>query len=124
MAVTLTVMNGPSGVDNSQRRTILQGTAALTGSYTTGGETINWLTLKSVAGNNVLLNTLSTSPLWVEFVLGIPNATPGIYFAVFNYTTKKLQIYTVAGTELAASAYAAPELNSTLFFKAEFANEA
>jgi hypothetical protein len=128
MAITLKVLNAPNGEDNSQRRTVLAGTATLTGSYTTGGEAINWATLTSAAGGNVLLNAVTTTPLWAEFQIAIPGATPLLYLVQYNYATNKLQFYDdgsagLGFAQLGAGAYPADLTAATLRFKAEFANE-
>lgn len=128
MALALKVLNGPSGADNSQRRTILSGTGAVTGSYTAGGIAISWGTLNNVAGDAVLVNAITLTPLWVEFQVGIPGATPLMYILQYNYSTGKLQFY-ASGTatdgldELGATTFPADLTAATLYWKAEFANE-
>lgn len=129
MALALTLYNAPDGADNSQRRTSLNGTGKFTGSYVAGGVAINWLTVANSSGGDALLNSLSTTPLWAEFQVGIPGSTPLLYVLQYNYTTNKLQVY-VSGTatfgldEFAAGAYPADLTAGTVYFKAEFRNEA
>jgi len=128
MAIALTLFNAPDGGDNTQRRTVLAGTAVLSGTYTTGGETIVWPTLNAVNGTKVEINTLfPTAPIWVEFVLGIPGSPATDILADYNYSTSKLQLYANAtGLELASgftyagTGYASP---AVLYFKAEFRAE-
>lgn len=138
MALALTVALAPNGADNSQRRTIREGTAKLTGTYpaTAGGEAINWLTVMNAGGTDVLLNTLTpTAPLWVEFQVGITSgANPqSIPFLQYNYSTGKLQLYGMAAAagentlleEVAESfSYPAGLTGATLYWKAEWANNA
>lgn len=133
MALALKLIMGPKGGDNSQRRTIIQGTAVFSGSYVAGGEAINWLTQPTnFEGGTVLLNTLSTAPLWVEFQQTSPaTSTPVWYSLQYNYTSNKLQVFvtgTAAGgsAELTAGAYTTTlaAAGVTFQFKAEFLNEA
>lgn len=131
MALALTILPSPDGGDNSQRRTALYGTALLSGSYTAGGETINWLTLASTSGGDSQINTLTpTTPLWVEFQLGVPiAATPLNYIFQYNYSTGKLQIFQSGASgsgfgELAAGAYPAALTGiAKLYWKAEWRAE-
>lgn len=129
MALALKVLNAPSGDDNSQKRTILQGTGKLTGSYAAGGEAINWETLVDVSGAAVLLNSLSSTPLWAEFQIGIPGATPLWFLLQYNYTTGKLQIAVTGAAagdgfeQLAAGAYPADLTAAIIYWKAEFLSE-
>lgn len=129
MALTLTAENEPATYDYSQKRQILQGTATVTGSYTAGGEAINWTTIKDASGAAVMLNSLATTPKWVEFHTSVPGSTPLWYLAQYNYSTNKLQ-FAVTGAaagdgfeELAASAYPADLTGATLVWKAEFIAE-
>lgn len=132
MALALKLIMGPKGGDNSQRRTIIQGTAVFSGSYVAGGEAINWLTIGAFEGGTALLNTLSTTPLWVEFQQTSPaTSTPVWYSLQYNYTTNKVQVF-VTGTAAAGSAELTPAAYTTTLaaagvtfqFKAEFLNEA
>ena len=131
MALALSLLSAPDGGDNSQRRTMLMGTGVLSGSYTTGGETINWGTVGNSSGGDAQINTLSpTAPLWVEFQLGIVIASsPLMYVIQYNYSTGKLQIFvsnaaTDGLEELAAGAYPASLTGiAKLYFKAEWRAE-
>lgn len=125
MAIALTVLNAPNGDDNTQRRQVIYGTATVSGSYTTGGETINWLTLSSTSGGKVLIETLQTAPAFVEFQMGQPGTgTPTNLFPTYNYTTGKVQFWIAAGTEFPAGAYTANVYTNAIFrFKAEFPRE-
>lgn len=125
MAIALTALNSPNTEDNTQRRVSIEGMAVLSGSYTTGGETVNFLTLSSASGGKVLVDTLQTAPIWVEFQMDTPAATPLLIIAVYNYTTNKLQFYVSStGAELAAGAYAAGYIGTAkLRFKVEFPRE-
>ncbi|MDR5728804.1 MAG: hypothetical protein RB191_15385, partial [Terriglobia bacterium] len=78
MAVTVvaSVLNAPSGQDNSQKRTFIQGTFTLSGTYVAGGFVFPWLTLATAAGENVLIPTTETNPIWVEVQQSLP-ATGG-----------------------------------------------
>ena len=135
MAVTVTakVLNEPSGADNSQRRTIIQGTFTLSGSYVAGGFTFPWSTLQNVAGENVLIPTIDSYPTWVEAYMSIP-ATSGpsyAYVVLWNYSTNQFQIYGSPGTsaqgtgleELAAATLPTDVSGATFAFKAEFLNQ-
>lgn len=130
MALALTLYPAPDGADNSQRRTSLNGTGKFTGSYVAGGVAINWLTVANSSGGDALLNSLSTTPLWAEFQIGIPGSTPLYYILNYNYSTNKLQVADTGAAsgsgfaEFAAGAYSADLLALTVYFKAEFRNEA
>ncbi len=133
MALALKLLGAPKGDNNTQRRTHIQGTATFSGSYVAGGEAINWLTITSFEGGTALLNTLSTAPVWVEFIQTSPaNTSPLWYQLVYNFTTNKLQVVTTgaaagAGSaELAAGAYPAQMTGAgvSFQFQAEFPNEA
>lgn len=132
MALALKTLTPPKGGDNTQRRTVIQGTAVFSGSYASGGEAVNWLTISAFEGGVALLNTLSTAPVWVEFMQTAPaTASPLWYQLAYNYTTNKVQII-VTGTgaagsaELAAGAYPAQITGAGAAFQflAEFPNEA
>jgi hypothetical protein len=124
MALTLTAFNEPKGTDNTQKRLILEGTGVLTGSYTAGGETVNWNTIKDASGQAVLLNSLSATPTWAELDMTAPN-TGGILIPVtYNPATNKFQIWvTTTGNELAAGAYGANYTGASFHFSAEFVAE-
>lgn len=134
MALALTVLNAPSGTDNSQTRTKLYGTAAFSGSYTAGGESVAWGSLNDVSGQVTLVNTLGTpAPVWVEFQLSQPaSGSPAYTFRVeYNYTTGKFQVYgspatSAEGTgfeELAAGSYPANVSGAKWRWAAEFVAE-
>lgn len=125
MALALTALNEPNGLDNTNRRQILEGTGVLSGSYALGGETTNWLTLTDVSGQKVLLDTLQSAPIWVEFIMDTPAATPLLLQPVYNFTTNKLQFYTSStGAELAAGTYPTGYIGTAkLRFKVEFGRE-
>lgn len=127
MANTMKVLNGSTGGDNSQRRTIVQGTMTLSGSYATGGETISWTGLVSADYANVLIPTTDSAPVWTEFYIGIPGTTAVLWLLAYNYSTGKLQIYGQAesGTtngfaEYTAGTYNADLTSATIYWKAEF----
>lgn len=130
MALTLTALNQPSTYDYSQRRQILQGTGVFSGSYVAGGEPVNWNGIKDVSGQNVLLNSLSSSPLWVEAHSSNPaSSSPLWYILQYNYATGKIQVI-VSGAaagdgfeELAAGAYPAALTGAVIAWKAEFSAE-
>lgn len=122
MSLVLTVHNEPNGSDNSQRRTIIEGTAVLSGNYAEGGEAITWTSLQDASGQNVLLNTTNPSPLWAEFQVGVPDGA--VWPLIYNYSTGKLQSFVQStGDEQAAGAYAGSQTGATLYFKAEFQND-
>lgn len=132
MALALKLLKAPNGEDNTQRRTVIQGTAVFTGSYTAGGEAVNWLTITNFEGGTALINSLSTAPVWVEFVQTAPATTsPLWYWLVYNYTTNKVQVIVTGtaaagGAELAATTYPAQMTGAGVAFQflAEFPNEA
>lgn len=132
MSLTMTLLSSPNGADNSQRRTSIYGTATLSGSYTAGGEAINWTTINNAAGSgDALIPTLPPpTPLWVEFQMGVPGVTGPAYapLLLYNYTTGKLEIYGMNASaaegnlleELAAGSYGTNLTSATLYWKAEF----
>jgi hypothetical protein len=113
MALALTLLKAPNDKDNSQRRTILEGTGVLSGSYPAGGEPITW--------TQFLINSSNpTAPVWVEFYVGAfspPTAVP----AVYDYATGTLRLFVSStGDEVATGAYSSVYTSATLYFKAEF----
>lgn len=120
--LTLTVSRSTNGIDNrdnSQRRTIVQFNATVTGDYTEGGETVDW-----AAASGSLPTSEPNNPVWVEVYESIPSADEPIFIpALYNYATNKIQFYAVStGDELAAGAYSASFTGATFAIKAEFVN--
>lgn len=132
MALALKLLASPKGENNTQRRTHIQGTAVFSGSYVAGGEAVNWLTITNFEGGTALINSLSTTPVWVEFIQTSPaTTTPLWYSLVYNFTTNKLQVVVTGsaaggGAELTAGSYATTlaAAGATFQFQAEFVNEA
>ena len=131
MAVTVvaSVLNAPPGADNSQRRTMIQGTFTLSGSYVAGGFAFPWLTLTDASGQAVLLPTPETNPKWVEVQQSIPATAPAYLFLVqWNYSSNLFQIFGSPATsgegtgleEISASTLPTNVSGATFAFKAEF----
>lgn len=120
---TLTLYPYPKGVDNTQRRKIVQGTCAIQASpatYATGGLAITWSQIAPSASADGLTEPTAT-PLLAEFFS--VGGTGFIYG--YNKSTGKLQIFTGAAaqsalTELSAAAVPAGVSGDTIEFYAEF----
>jgi|SRR5579884_675926 hypothetical protein len=130
MANTLTVNNEPYGLDQTQKRIYVHGIIAFSGSYTTGGETLNWTGMKYADGENVLLDTADTQPeiAYFQSVGSTSGGSSSGYLYQWNKKTGKLQIFVSGATgsphsELAAGAYPAGVTGDYVEFEAEFVKE-
>ena len=118
MAATVTFSTAVGRLDSTQSTAIVRGSVALTGSYTAGGDTLNFTSSKSPV--------LSAKPplevLWTEN----PSATitPSGYNIYYQTGTTpangKIRITSAAGTELSAGAYPAALLQANISFLAYF----
>lgn len=124
---TLTVNPYPNGVDNTQRRQIVNGTCLLSagGTYIAGGVPVNWGAI--VDGNTNPPGTFSpqvgpwaAKPITALFYsYGGGEATIPPYLYVYDSTNGTLRIMdTATGVELAA---AAAIVADKIAFEAEFA---
>jgi|SRR5579884_1218708 hypothetical protein len=135
MANTLTVNNEPYGLDQTQKRIYVHGIISLTGSYTTGGETLNWQAMKYADGEAVLLDTSDTQPevAYFQSVGSTSGGSSSGWLYQWNKKTGKLQIF---GTGSGAGASHQEMANSTAYssttppittdlieFEAEFVKE-
>ncbi|MDR5729166.1 MAG: hypothetical protein RB191_17250, partial [Terriglobia bacterium] len=93
-----------------------------------GGFVFPWLTLATAAGENVLIPTTETNPIWVEVQQSLP-ATGGppdyLFLVQWNYTTNKFQIFgspatSAEGTGFEEIADSSTPTTATFAFKAEF----
>ena len=90
IAVTLTVLNAPYGIDETQSRMELRGKAVWTaGTYAAGGVTPNSPPYADVSGANVLIPTLNVQPDTLE----IWSVGGGGYIYQRNDSTGKIQIF-------------------------------
>ena len=121
--LTITLNPFPNGKDNTQRRTIYNGTASFGASpltYATGGIAVSWASLFNAAGE--LLTNANATPIEADFW----SASSSGYWYVYNQSTGKLQILVGGATasqpaaELAAGAVPAGVSGDTIFFHAEF----
>ncbi|MDE2099615.1 MAG: hypothetical protein KGL39_20350 [Patescibacteria group bacterium] len=117
MAVTINVTT----VDTTQQGIIVEGTLALSGNYTTGGDTVNFSTVPEIAAN--------TGPRGLVEIDEQPanGSTPsgyGLYLiAGTTLANWLLYITTTFGqppTQLGAGAYPAALQNATIQFRAFF----
>lgn len=100
MAVALSILD----IDNSGKTTYVTALATLSGSYTTGGDTVD---LTTIVGKSYLgrIFIAAKSPLY-----GWGVCSTGASLAIIPGTTLangKLKINTASNTELSAGAYAA-----------------
>lgn len=109
----LTVNGYPNGVDNTQRRQILNGIAAIAGGtvYAADGLPFTW-EFEDASGGAFVPDFQTATPVWVEF----HSLAGGTYQYLYDPTHGTLRIYQ-AGVELAAGAAIAAD---TIGFRAEF----
>lgn len=111
--ITLTVNGYPNGVDNTQRRQILDGIAALLagGTYVTDGLPFTWKFLEATGGS--FIPDFSTAvPVYATFF----SKSGSLFSYEFNYATGALLILT-AGAQLANGTVVTAD---TIGFHAEF----
>jgi hypothetical protein len=110
---TLTVNGHPNGVDNTQRREILNGIMALNagGTYATFGVPFTWKFL-TAEGGAFIPNFNTMSPVWAAFL----SLVGGTYQYLYDPVHGTLRIYQ-AGVELANAAAITAD---TIGFRAEF----
>lgn len=117
MAVTINVTT----VDATQQGIVVEGTLALSGSYTTGGDTVNFAAIPQIVANSNARGMIEideqpangTTPQGYLFYL----------IAGSNLSNWLLWIATAVGqppTQLGAGAYAAGLTSSTIQFRAYF----
>jgi hypothetical protein len=94
---TLTVDAYPNGVDNTQRRQIIDGVCALSvgGTYVTNGIPTNWSNLQSAEGGKFLPQTTKSQPIQARFF----TKAGGLYQYNWDQTHNTLRIL-AAGVEL------------------------
>ena len=123
--VTLKAYAHPMGVDNTQRRVKVSGTATIAASpltYATGGIAITWTFTNVLTGDAILLNTTATAPIMAYFT----SVSGSGYDYAFNKANNKLQIFTTGAStqspnaELAAGAVPAGVSGDVIEFDAEF----
>lgn len=121
MAVTLKAYQFPQGVDNTQRRVKVSGTATVAGTYAAGGFALTWTFTDVLTGEAVLINTSATFPIMAYFT-----SISGSGFVYgWNKAANKLQIFTGAAaqgalTELANGTVPAGVSGDVIEFDAEF----
>jgi hypothetical protein len=112
---TLTVAAYPNGVDNTQRRQILNGTCALSagGTYVTNGIPTNWNALvDGNGGGRFIPLTTKSQPAQASFF----SEVAGGYGYVYDQTHNTLRIFS-GGTELTNGAAITAD---TIGFRAEY----
>jgi hypothetical protein len=116
--VKLTVNGYPNGVDNTQRRQILNGIAALLagGTYLTNGLPFTW-TFLSAEGGAFIPNFDATTPVWAEFqsIAGGSTGTAPITY-LYDTVHGTLRIFIGALEVTTGTAVTA----DTIAFRAEF----
>lgn len=124
--VTLKVYAHPQGIDNTQRRVTISGTATIAASpltYATGGIALSWTFVDAVTGQAVLLNTTQSAPIMAYFT----SISGSGYDYAYNKAANKLQIFTTgtatqaAKAELAAGAVPAAVSGDVVEVDATFA---
>jgi hypothetical protein len=114
MAIAITV----NRVDQGLNSTYVYGTLAFSGSYPTGGDTLNLAGLSGPGGAIVDVASLPHSiAVWgaASFGYGVPAP-----ISTYTLSTIKLKITTASGTELAAGAYPAGVTGDQVFFECAF----
>lgn len=114
MATTVTWL-GTSRLDSTQSTQLVRGSIALTGSYTTGGDTLNLGGSTSPVQSaqlplNITFTEIATTPSGAAF-----GFVPGTTLA-----NGKLFINTAFETQLAAGAYDSTLLATSIYFVATF----
>lgn len=117
MAATITPITAPQNPDVTGREIIVDGTVALTGNYTTHGDTLNLQQFGDLAKSSQLPTKVEvwedppagTSPTFAQFVF-CPGTTQ----------LNGLLAIAVAGAEFSAGAYSAGLLGASLRIRAWF----
>lgn len=112
---TLTVAAYPNGVDNTQRRQILNGICAMSGpgvnTYPANGVPLPWSAMLSAEGGPFIPLTTKSQPIVAFFFSELGSGLGYVY----DQTHNTLRIFS-AGTELGAVAIPA----DTIGFEAEY----
>jgi|SRR5579872_4080379 len=122
-AMVLTLNHFPNGKDNTQKRSIYNGTAAIGASpltYASGGVPVIWSQMANAEGELFTAEEATPIECWFESVSGSG------YWYVYNAATSKLQIFVggasanLPAAELAAGAVPAGVSGDSIVFHAEF----
>jgi|SRR5581483_4426199 len=97
MPASLALNAYPNGVDNTQRRLILHGTVALSGTYAAGGIALNWQAISQGNGGEYALDSAQATPEIVYF----QSVAGSGYSYSWNKSTNKIQIYVLAASPTA-----------------------
>jgi hypothetical protein len=116
MAITITVHN----VDASGSVAWATGSIAFSGSYTTGGDTLDWTTAIPQVGASGAAIPSTSGPQQVSF--DSQNGNGGYYVAVQGSAPNnwKAKCFQASGTEVTAGAYPSSVTSDIIAFQAEF----
>ncbi len=116
MAITINVQN----VDASGIVVWVTGTLTFSGSYSTGGDTLDWTTAAPQIGQSGQVIPSSQPPQQVMF--DSQNGNAGYYVPVQGSASNnwKLKCFQGGGTELAAGAYPSSVTSDIVVFQAQF----
>jgi hypothetical protein len=119
MPATLSLNAYPNGVDNTQRRLILHGIVALSGTYATGGIALNWQAISQGNGGEYALDTAQATPEIVYFQSVAGNTTQ--YSYAWNKAANKIQIFVSGASGAPAAELGAVTVpTDTVEFEAQF----
>jgi hypothetical protein len=116
MAITITVQN----VDASGPVVWATGSIAFSGSYPTGGDTLDWTTAIPQVGSSGAATPSSSGPHQANF--DSQNGNGGYYVAVQGSAPNnwKVKCFQASGTEVTAGAYPTSVTSDIIAFQAEF----
>src|ERR1700685_359122 len=116
MAITITVQN----VDASGPVVWATGSIAFSGSYPTGGDTLDWTTAIPQVGRSGAATPSSSGAHQANF--DSKNGNAGYYVAVQGSAPNnwKVKCFQASGTEVTAGAYPTSVTSDIIAFQAEF----
>jgi len=116
MAITVNVAN----VDATGVTTWMTGTLVFSGSYVTGGDTLDWTAAMETAGQSGQVVGSQSGPQQV--VIDSQNGNAGYYVSVAGSAINnwKVKCFTGGGTEVSAGAYPGSITGDVVAFQAQF----
>ena len=116
MAIAVNVTN----VDATGVTTWMTGTLVFSGSYTTGGDALDWTAAMETAGASGQVVDSQSGPQQV--MIDSQNGNAGYYVSVkgSSFNNWKIKCFTGGGTEVAAEAYPGSITGDVVAFQAQF----